>query len=286
MKLTIILFFILFSFTNCESQKIDWKSREIKNNTDLLKSTVKILCFSNDTNEIGTSYFFYNNKNDSLYLITNKHITANFKRARVWIERKGTLNNLLSSYFIEDLQSLVQTPNDNIDLAIINLSRVDSFKKYVSNFIFKTFTFANLPPISVFNNIDISQNFIALSFPYPLDLWQQYKALPFVINCSLSAYRDFLDSSVFFINGALSSGCSGSPIILRKDKKFYLMGTFKYSYSSPSDIITYYTDSAYVPISLKAKIIDTSEKRFNSSFGVSLPIQIGLAIKYTAIIFK
>src|ERR1700690_2519330 len=104
------LFSVLFLVSiNCIAQKFDWKSREVKSDTDLLKAVVYI-----GANTIpvidnhwgnGTAFFFYSIAKSKLYLITNKHAiygqdTLNFTVKKI----NASLKDSFTIFPISDLK--------------------------------------------------------------------------------------------------------------------------------------------------------------------------------------
>lgn len=212
-------------------------TRKIKNDKDLLKSTVwmKGISRANRILKFGTGCYFYSIAKNSLYLITNKHVVedADLLQFGVNISEKDTTEFKIIN--IDSLQAkcIYFNEPDSTDLALVDISSIQ--KDLLRQLDFTVFTEKNLPGKKIINSLDfIDERLVALSFPahveYPVP------PSPFLLHCSFSTpyYRDHKGKKEFCLNGNMFPGSSGSPIICvkkkNKSKHYYLLGTNYFGY--------------------------------------------------------
>lgn len=280
MRHTFTLILVTFIFLNCcKAQTIDWKAREIKHDTDLLKTTTWLI-LSYDTSKhnpkfgTGTGYFYYSSKSKKIFLVTNAHVVSDFDLIKFGFENNKTRTN---SFAVNNFQNKVyRFFNDTVDLAMIDLSNIDGLD--FRNCDMKCFTNSNIPRVSDLSSIDLfRENLICLSFPN-FNIFPPNNS-PFIIHGTFatSYSKDFWNKNEFCINGNLFASCSGSPIIdiinLKGVKSYYLLGTYYFGFAQYRNVDSVgFGDSGFLnrisAESLKAILID---------------VQIGRVIKSSAL---
>ncbi len=251
------------------SKKIS-KKYSIENENDALHSTTWLIISNlNDPNKgLGTGYFFY--INDSLYLITNDHITKGYSQLTIdlqWSDEK-------TSFTFDKLQERI-LKMEGVDLVAINLSNID-YLDLNECLQLRAFTELNIPTKEDIDGLEIfNDKIIALSYPQILLI---PPSAPYVFHGTFASKyaTDFEGKPEFAINADLGAGCSGSPIFCIKNKKYLLLGTFRYEFGEYKtvDSINMKTFNAWT------FDFEYSEKKGTmEGYRVFVDRKIGLAIK-------
>lgn len=225
----------------CSSQSFNWKNREIKSDTDLLKTSIFIslntLPVTSKFWHYGVGFFYYSIKFKKLYLVTNKHVTENLDTLIMVVkERNKNLSDTFTIFSVSHLQKICKyfkgANNTDEDLVLIDLEAVQ-FKSELYSF--KCFTDENMPPESISQNLPIDSKI------YNINYLRGVAKFPFVINCTFATpyFLNYNDKKEFCLSGNIIAGCSGSPIILHDYKngwKYYLLGIDRFGQSEPSNI--------------------------------------------------
>src|ERR1022692_427648 len=172
MRVILSILFIILS-RHSYGQKIDWKSREIKSDTDLLKSTIWIASSGEGQDVmVGTGYFFYSEKKNKLFIITAKHVIDTFKLLAFHIQTESG-NNI--EFKMDSLQKRsLYFKSNNVDLAAIRIDSVPRLDLSIYKN-FKVFTEKNIitnkeiTQLNMFDDNLIIPTYVGLSMTQTLD---------------------------------------------------------------------------------------------------------------------
>ncbi|MGN6603741.1 MAG: hypothetical protein ACTHK8_14900 [Ginsengibacter sp.] len=267
------------------SQKFNWQEREVKNDTDLLKTTTWITAFSPTSKgmESGTGFFFYSIAENKLFLVTNKHVVLSYSNL-VFGFNKSYRND--ESFGI--LLSKENTYSFNgIDLVAIRIDSIPYLN--LSEFpYFKVFTEKNIIQEKNYNLINLyDANLISLSFPGLTTIPMPFQ--PYIIHCHFATPYTFKfqNTNDFCVNGSLTNGCSGSPIILinrtiKTIGKYNLLGIYYFTFSNYQSIDSTSLDTAIndrlKPI-YKIPVVKNGNPVSFGNYDVNKDLGIGRAIK-------
>lgn len=239
-KLIIIATFVLINLT-ATSQSFNWKRHEIKSDTDLLKTTTWVYT----GNQTGTAYYFYSKIKKQLFLITNRHIVEN---ATAFVFGYHTAVRADSLFGIDSIKfRTTYHPNSNIDLAAVRLDNISYLDLSISTY-FKCFTEDNYPNTKDSLSLDVFNNkIVALSYPGLTTI--PFPFQPYIIHCNLSVPYSFSFQFTddIILDGNLTHGCSGSPIVFIKkiesSKRYCLLGTYYFSFANYQTVDSVYNDT-------------------------------------------
>jgi hypothetical protein len=177
---------------------------------------------------------------------------------------------------------------NNVDLVAIRIDNIPNFTS--SSTYFRVFTENNIIPAKKYDLINLfDDNIISLSFPGFTTLPLPFQ--PYIIHCYLATPYSwkFQNTNEFCIGGNLSSGCSGSPIILinksiKNIHKYSLLGIYYFSfenYGSVDSIALVEKEKGdYLPsIFLKTQVLKDGKIASLPNYSVNKYLGIGKAIK-------
>lgn len=285
---------LLSTLINCISngQKIfDYKKREIKNDTDLLKTTTWLRAYSasRGAEELGTGYFFYSIPKKALYIITNEHVIDGYSNL-VFGFNQSTRQN--SFFGIDSVQErTTRFKNKDIDLVGIRIDNIPylDLSKYSY---FKVFTDNNLITKKEISSLNLfNENIISLSFPGLTTIPFPYQPYIYHVSFATPYNFKFQDTDDFCINGDLVKGCSGSPIISVQNKnginKYVLIGTYYFNFANYQTIDSVVLDTvkSYPLMPTYDRIvIKNNEGMILPGYKVNTVLNIGRVIKSEKII--
>ncbi len=224
---TFSFLFLISLFSN--SQSFDYKNRLIKTDEDLRYCSFYFFSYENNTSlssQRGTSYFFYSKKINKLFLVTNIHLLKQIEKIGVFIAKKDTNGNPDNSKILQFsifTKNRMLHENEN-DLCLIDLT---DYTDTLSKYYFKCFNEDNIPCKKENENFSFKDDLYCIGYSYSLiDI---NNGLPIVLKGSLATLPkfDFMNQKQFVINCSNRQGSSGSPIVLNKKNKYYLLGTVR-----------------------------------------------------------
>jgi hypothetical protein len=268
-------------FDSCNSQKIDQLNREIKSDTDLLYSTTWLVSRSltSTITSQGTGYFYFDKGN--IFIITNAHVVSSFSHISFDIEWSG------GDFTIDSLQYRIAKFNTDkkngqtTDLVAIKISNIpylnlDTFPKI------KCFNYKNIPSKNDIDNLKLfGETIIALS--YPEKIMSKPLLSPIIYNCTFASnyFANYSGEKEFIVNGNMSHGCSGSPIVCIKGKgKYLLLGTFYFTFGEYKNIDPVISKKGGNDLfEFDYKIPSAVKDSLMKNYGVGIERNLGMAIK-------
>jgi len=228
-SIVISLLFLIINPTSIIAQGFDFKNREIKSDEDLLHSVSYIYLYKKNADSSiysGSAYFFHSSISNKLYLITNNHLINQIDNIGAFIALKDKNGNADESYigqFKITLKNRIKSIQ-NIDLCLIDLT---DYSELLSKYYFKCYSEDNIPNIEEIENLSFKDDLYCIGFSY--SLFDVLNGLPIVLRGSLASLPkyDFMQQKEFAINCSNRSGSSGSPIVLNKNSKYFLLGTVR-----------------------------------------------------------
>lgn len=200
----------------------------------LLFSTVRIVADTEDPKKksIGTGFLVHkkiDEKTQQIFLVTNKHVIAKadntgkiigkFSKVSFSFIKNENNNPKLGDSVVINVDNLtdmfLQHPNENVDLAICNIS--DLYNHLSQN---KQNIFIRTIPIEIIPNE--SENFDAIEdvlfVGYPNGIFDQKNHLPIMRRgITASPYNvDFNGGKKFLIDAQVFPGSSGSPVFIKE----------------------------------------------------------------------
>lgn len=194
----------------------------------LTYTTLRIECLTSNDELVGTAtgfiYAFYPpNTKDSymLCLVTNKHVYYGTSKLRLTfpIEDEAYKIRVGHKQIVTVDESMIKTvifhPDENIDLAILNISKAFRLCKEMGNNLYRSpITNDFLLSEDEWKSLDAMEEIIMIG--YPNGLIDHLNNLPLIrkgITSSHPAY-DFNGRKEFVIDAACFPGSSGSPVFL------------------------------------------------------------------------
>jgi len=220
-KITLILYFLLPFLISAQNQ--------MDITEQLINGTVRIEAKNGNKTSIGTGFYFTFSKKvgpDSITIpaiITNKHVVNGFKNIKLFFKQRVNnqpdYNNPLTINIVNDTNTVVQHPNNKIDLVAIpiasiltelNKNKVDLF--YIS-------ADKKLIPNDSIQKQELKSIEDVIMIGYPSGLWDTKNNLPIVRKgiTATTPYFDYNGKREFLVDIAAFAGSSGSPIFVNRD---------------------------------------------------------------------
>lgn len=200
----------------------------------LLFSTVRIVADTEDPKKksIGTGFLVAKKINDNsqqIFLVTNKHVIAKaddtgkivgkFSKALFSFVKNENNNPKLGDSVVINTENLtdmfLQHPDENVDLAICNISELyNQLSQNKQNIFIRTIPIEMIPAES--ENFDAIEDVLFVG--YPNGIFDQKNHLPIMRRgITASPYNvDFNGGKKFLIDAQVFPGSSGSPVFIKE----------------------------------------------------------------------
>ena len=200
----------------------------------LLFSVVRIVADTDDPKKksVGTGFLVHkkiDDKTQQIFLVTNKHVIAKADNAGKIIGKfgKATFSFIknednqpkLGDSVVINVTNLtdmfLQHPDENVDLAICNISELyNHLSQNKQNIFIKTIPIEMIPKES--ENFDAIEDVLFVG--YPNGIFDQKNHLPIMRRgITASSYNvDFNGSKKFLIDAQVFPGSSGSPVFIKE----------------------------------------------------------------------
>lgn len=218
--------FLILIQSISKSQDFDIKAREIKTDEDLI-SSVFYTSFYHTVNDSfclnGSSYFFYSTKSNKLYLLTTFHFN-DFEKIYILLPFKDSIGNA-DRREIKQFMILTKDRIKSLRKYDLNLIDMSYYQDTLSKYFFKCYTETNIPNKEEIENFSFQDDLYSIDYSY--SIFDNYNYMPFVHRASFASLPkfDLMMKKEFAINCSNRDGSSGSPIILYKNSKYFLLGT-------------------------------------------------------------